>query len=45
MCKLKPAFVAIPNPLVVMLMLETLLKEVKYIEEDLLREMIDCCVQ
>jgi hypothetical protein len=45
MCELEPAFVAVPNPLVVTFMLETLSKKVKYIEENLLGEIIDCCVR
>jgi len=41
MCKLEPAFLAVPNPLIVMLMLETLSKGVKYFEENTVRKMID----
>ena len=41
MCKLEPAFVAVPNPLIVTLMLETLSKGVKYFEENTVRKMID----
>jgi hypothetical protein len=43
MCKLEPAFVAVPNPLVVTLAFEGLLKGDKYLEEDLVWNATDCC--
>jgi len=45
MCKLEPAFVAVPDPFVVMLMSDTLSEGVKYLEENLVGEMVDCCVR
>jgi len=45
MCKLEPAFVAIPSPFVVTLTLEGLSKGIEYLEEYLVGEMIDCCVR
>jgi len=45
MCKLEPAFVAIPDPFVVTLMLETLSKGVEYIEENPFGESVDYWVR
>ena len=45
MCELEPAFLTVPNPLVVTLMLETLSKGVEYLEENNVGEMTDCCVR
>jgi hypothetical protein len=41
MCKLEPAFVAVPSPLVATLTLEDLSKGVEYLEEKLAGETID----
>jgi len=42
MCELEPAFVAVPNPLVVTLVFEGLSKGDKYLEEDLVWNTTDC---
>ena len=41
MCKLEPALIAVPDPLVVMFVLEGLSIGVEYLEEDLAREFAD----
>jgi len=42
-CKLEPAFVAVPSLLIVMATLKGLSKGVEYLEENLVREAMDCC--
>jgi hypothetical protein len=42
MCKLEPAFVAVPSPLEATLTLEGLSKGVEYLEENLVRKARDC---
>lgn len=45
MCEFEPAFIAVPNLLIAMLMLEILPKGIEYLKENLVGEAKDCCAR